>query len=34
MIATSGNVTDYDYVINQIQEITEILNIQGIYYDQ
>ena len=34
MVATSGNVTDYDYVINKIQEINEKLNIQGIYYDQ
>lgn len=34
MIATPGNVCDYDYIIQKIGEINNIVNIQGIYYDQ
>lgn len=30
---TAGNVTDYDYITNDLMRIREILNIQGIYYD-
>lgn len=34
LILTPGNVTDYDFVINKIVELNEILNIEGIYYDK
>ena len=33
MIITPGNCTDYNYVINKIREIAEILIIQAIYTD-
>lgn len=33
MIVTPGNVTDYDYVLNEIRKISEITMIEGIYYD-
>lgn len=31
---TSGNVVDYDYVLNKIQQINQIIPIQAISYDQ
>lgn len=34
LILTPGNVCDYDYIINKIQEINNVLQIQGIYYDK
>ena len=33
MIKNPGNCTDYDYIINKIWEIGQILTIEGIYYD-
>lgn len=33
MIATNGNVCDYDYVIQKIQDINSICPIEGVYYD-
>ena len=30
---TGGNVTDYDYITTDILKISQILNIQGVYYD-
>lgn len=33
MIITDGNTTDYDYIIYKIREISEILIVQGVYYD-
>lgn len=33
MLATQGNVTDYDFVINKMREINEICPIQGVFYD-
>lgn len=30
---TSGNVCDFDNILNKIAEINKILNIEGIYYD-
>lgn len=34
MIITPGNVTDYDYILNQIFTINEIMGIEGVYYDK
>lgn len=34
MIVTPGNVTDYDYILNQIFTINEIMGIEGVYYDK
>jgi phage terminase large subunit-like protein len=31
---TSGNVTDYDYITNDIMKYSELLNIQGVAYDK
>lgn len=31
---TPGNVTDYDFIMNKMKEINEILPIQGVYYDK
>lgn len=33
LIITDGNTTDYDYIIHKIREISEILIVQGVYYD-
>lgn len=30
---TPGNIVDYDYIINMIAKLNELLYIQGIYYD-
>lgn len=30
---TSGNVVDYDYILNKIQKINQIVPIESIYYD-
>lgn len=34
MIVTPGNVTDYDYILNQIFTINEVMGIEGVYYDK
>lgn len=34
MIVTPGNVCDYDYVLNKIMEIGQIMGIEGVYYDK
>lgn len=34
MIITPGNVTDYDYILNEIAKINQMMPIEGIYYDQ
>lgn len=34
MIVTPGNTQDYDYIVKYIQEINQILQIKGIYYDK
>lgn len=34
MIVTPGNVCDYNYIGQKIKEISQILVVQGIYYDQ
>lgn len=31
---TSGNVTDYDYILNDLMEINRNITIAGVYYDQ
>lgn len=33
MIMTSGNIVDFDYVTKKIYELSQILSINGIYYD-
>ncbi len=33
LTVTSGNVTDYDYITNDIMKVGQHLNIQGVYYD-
>ena len=33
LTVTSGNVTDYDYITNDLMRISNIINIQGVYYD-
>lgn len=33
LTVTSGNVTDYDYITNDIKAASKIVNIQKIYYD-
>jgi phage terminase large subunit-like protein len=33
LTVTSGNVTDYDYVLKDLMEVDKIATIQGIYYD-
>ena len=34
LYVTEGNVTDYLYITNKIVELSQILNFEGIYYDQ
>lgn len=34
LIITEGNITDYQAITNKIVEVNEIINIEGIYYDQ
>lgn len=34
MIVTPGNVTDYDYILNQLMTINQIMGIEGVYYDK
>lgn len=34
LIITEGNITDYQVITNKIVELSQIINIEGIYYDQ
>lgn len=33
MVITPGNVTDYDYLIGKIKELSQTLIVQGVFYD-